>query len=159
MTVWLIGEAPTRHTTEPFVGSAGNRLSKMAGFDVRKEFHCVNVLKEWPGRSNSKGAEFPVGPARRGAQELLRWVNLEDKLIVVGGRCAKKAFRFNPEIEAYEWTSIVEGTAMNFPAHLGWTRITYIPHPSGVNQHWNLPENVERLREFLDYVRKTTLTS
>lgn len=156
MTIWMIGEAPTRNTTEPFVGRAGSRLSAMAGFNVRKEFRCTNVLKEWPGQARNKGAQFPIGPARIGAEKLLWQVKPEDRVIVVGGRCASKAFRFKPEVKPYEWTTLALGTRMNFISGLAQVKICMIPHPTSINQHWNDPANVERLREFLDQARNLT---
>jgi len=149
--IWLIGEAPTRHTTEAFAGRSGNKMSEMAGFNVRRIFRCTNVLEEWPGKMNSKGAQFPLVDARKGVRRLLLDEELNpptDRLLLVGGRVVK-AFMMSRSIEPYRWTTMRQSSKFVIPRPILDMPIAYVPHPSGINQHWNDARNVVKFREFM----------
>lgn len=156
MTWWLIGEAPTRTTTEPFVGDAARNLEKMIGFDFRPMFKLTNVLDTWPGPGHSKGARFPIGPAREGALRLFRRFEPGDRIVLVGGRVAERAFMIRKS-PAYDWNVMYNVSEWGYnggPSNDSLrTWVAWVPHPSRINMAWNDPANVLKMRSFFSDIR------
>lgn len=123
----IIGQAPARGSTMPFVGQSGRRLARLAGLDL-EELHrrveMTNILEEWPGRTG-KGDDFPMALAREKAAALIqRLERQEPRRILLMGRKVKRAMGANV-YEYFQWWPFDQHNAMIFP------------HPSGVNHLWN----------------------
>lgn len=145
----LVGEAPPqsrmRDTPDspPFSGASGRRLSDLLGVDVTKVFDTRNVFSIWPGPGGN-GSKFPMGPAKRAAGDFVRKLDPQAmRVILVGSRVAK-AFQVY-YLPLLKWRTV----------QFNWSKgsrilvVSRIPHPSGVNQDWNDPVTVERVRIFL----------
>jgi uracil-DNA glycosylase len=136
----LVGEAPARTTVgaRPFSGRTGARLAELAGVErLRDSFEVVNLLDRWPGPTGAKGSEFPMEVARARAAAMVPRLVLRRRRVVLVGRRVAGAFRL-ARLPYLSWERID-----------GLAEVAVLPHPSGVNQWYNDPGNVERARRFL----------
>lgn len=136
--VVLLGEAPGRGAdpTRPLVGGrSGGRLQAAAGMTLRQyveAFARVNLIDVEQVR-DGKGSAFPMDLARERASVLAD--AFAGRRVLFVGRRVARAF----------------GLRSDYLVWNGNTRFEWaiIPHPSGINQWWNDPENVERAGRFL----------
>jgi hypothetical protein len=139
MRVLLVGEAPSRSggKLRAFDGASGERLAEWARFPFGKyqlleRARTENVLARWPGvgYAGEKGSWFPTALARARARNMY----LAEITIFCGRRVAKA---FDVEwLPYFHWFDMT------------WNRQTttavVIPHPSGCNRYYNVPENREK---------------
>jgi uracil-DNA glycosylase len=85
----------------------------------------TNLLKRFPG-AQSKGAAFPLAEAREAVRRLERRTPKRVSMVLLGKRVGAA---FGAKGGYFEWTT-VRGR-----------RVMVFPHPSGINQWWNDPEN------------------
>lgn len=141
MKKWLIGQQPNRNVPSEALSAddpiwAGARLAKLAGMSP-EEYHRhferrnVNYLME---------AQFKADRLAK-----IRAYNLSKKfesgdIVVFMGRTVCDCFGLNSDrlFQFYETNS-------------GWLYAT-IHHPSNRNRWWNIEENVEFAREFMESV-------
>jgi len=133
--VILVGQAPgPREQGGILAGASGRRLAALAGMDLGDfltKFERVNVLEQHPvDRGDADLAIARADTMRAG------WAG---RRVVLLGRSVAAAFRLNPK--AYEWFEVMELEP--------GIEAAVIPHPSGISNWWNDPENVERAREFM----------
>lgn len=128
--VILIGQAPNRigRADRPLLGGrSGEFLQGLAGMTIwqyARAFERRNLLAEFPG-SAAHGDAFPRAEARDAADAMV--ASLIGRRAIMVGRSVAWAFRA-ANIEFYRWSSDVRG--FDFAV---------IPHPSGINMHWNKP--------------------
>lgn len=152
----LIGQAPGNPEDArnqegldgPLGGRAAENLSKYAGWENTEDFMSLferdNILRKYSGSAEGKGDLFPEEEAREKAPERLReyWGRT---ILAVGKKPA--------ELLLEEMVDYYERSVRNsFPGKSekdGFTEIYCIPHPSGINRHWNDENNVERFENFL----------
>ena len=130
----VIGEAPNRSGagSDPRDIFATGRLAEYG--DVAR-FERVNVLKSWPGEAGG-GSAFPMTQARPAARELRSCQPIGRPFILVGTRVASA---FGCRRRDYEYLEWIE--------HLD-RKLVVVPHPSGLNRWWNVPENVAAIERF-----------
>lgn len=137
----LIGQAPNRsgRADLPLTGGrTGGRLQELMGLSLGsyvRLFSRANLLDAWPGSGGPKGDAFPARLARIAAIEMLEAGHLRDRLVLFVGVGTARAFRF-------------PAPPLDWAEHAG-TLCACVPHPSGVNLWWNLPENERAARAFL----------
>ena len=168
----FIGQAPgptsrkVDNVTVPLDGSAGARLSRLAGVPAEilwQVCHRRNLIEKYPGKKpisktklryseshseqyklhNSSGDNFPLAEARQNAASM----DLSPyALVIVLGLNVARAFNLvNAKLfRRYRW----EGEAGKRPnpvssdsAWDGQTMILVFPHPSGVSHYWNTRDN------------------
>jgi uracil-DNA glycosylase len=150
----LVGEAPARTKVgEPaFTSRSGEFLSSVAGFDVRDEFTCRNLLDYWPGPS-SKGSLFPREEGREAAEKLIRAYakRYPNKTLhfILAGRRVSGAFGVTKQTQLLDWLPFHLVTTLDEDIPHRWW-VTVIPHPSLVNRFWNKLENHEAVKQFLN---------
>jgi hypothetical protein len=113
----------------PASTSSGRRLAQLGGGALPR----TNVIQRYPGRSG-KGAAFPLDEARVGLARLRRRTPLRVAFVYVGKRVAA----------ADGW----RGPYLQWGEHRG-RLVATLPHPSGINQWWNDPANVELAGRFV----------
>ncbi len=148
MRVILVGQGPSASGEggKPFDGRPGAFLAALCGLTLDEFLRLttpVNLLSRFHGKQrHGKGDAFPKQPARDAARRMLP--ALRGTLVVAAGKEVAAAFG----VVRPEWFQLrrAEGCV-----------VLTIPHPSGINRSWNLPEMKERagkaLREVLGLVR------
>ena len=149
----LIGQAPGPNTNpdaplwpEP-ASSTGGRLAGFAGMGARaylRTFDRINLLNEFPGRTQKRDDTWPVRDARIAASAI-RPLLLGRSVILVG-RNVSDAFSLG-EIPFHTWTRLTAGRRFLFD-------VAVIPHPSGRNHWYRKPENMEQVRAFWSAIRE-----
>lgn len=134
----IIGEAPSKNeeTPRPIEGRIGKRLANYAGislYDFLAMFDRTNLLHVRQD-TKEKGFEFDLPSARIAAATIMKALNDDDLVLLLGGRVA----------EAF-------GVHDNYFAKvkLGRAEAYILPHPSGVNRWHNDPENKAKMTAFM----------
>lgn len=181
MRVLLLGEAPNEATAgRPRAwllpdGSgachSANNLLRHSGWSIMDYLRVFqvrdNLIHECPARAE-KGYTWHVRQGRARAPLLIRKHGLlapdrrdkVDRVVILGRRVAR----------CFEWEGFHTGAPL---AHarvplLEWHVIradrvgdyltaAILPHPSGINTWWHIPENREAARAFLDKLRQEVL--
>jgi len=135
----VIGEAPNRTgmLNRPIDGRCGSILAALGGVDITeflRLFARANVLDAWPGPGASKGAQFPMVEARRGAERLATKF-VRGRLVILLGHRTAAAFGVRDVYFAKR--------------RIGAADVVVMPHPSGINRWYNDPTNVARARRFM----------
>jgi hypothetical protein len=122
----------------PFYGATGQKIAQLLDIEPWQSifylFDFKNLLNQWPGyRKISKGDNFPMSRAQEAAFQLAP--QLRGRIVVMCGRLVEKAFG-EPAVPFFTWVP-------------GDFKHAVIPHPSGMNRFWNIPENVDHARKFL----------
>lgn len=90
-----------------------------------RRFERQNLLSAFPGSAPIKGDLFPSAKARVAAERVVP--SLVGRTVILVGRAVSQAFGL-AELGFYEWADDPRGF-----------RVAVIPHPSGINFHWNEP--------------------
>jgi uracil-DNA glycosylase len=155
----FIGEAPSPSTSRfgshPLVGMTGARLAQWARLSP-SEFHaraaCVNLFWQVPQRWEAKAA-------RRQAEWL--WASItqpKEQVLDHYGAWVREVAVGAPVILLGERVAAAFGMASLRPYQLTQTAgpaVAVMPHPSGLNHHWNEAANVRRAERFLRKVMGT----
>lgn len=126
----LIGQAPARigRPNRPLIdGRSGEFLRDLTGctlWQYARRFERVNLLAKFPG-SAPHGDLFPSAEARDAANRMID--SLAGRRVVFVGRAVATAFG-HFDAPFYAWLRDDRGF-----------RFAAMPHPSGVNHHWNKP--------------------
>lgn len=132
----LIGQAPGPNTRPELPlfpvpsTSAGGRLAQIAGMDrghYIQAFDRINLLQTFPGK-HKRDDKFPLRLAKVAAAALRPL--LHDRVVVLVGRNVASAFEL--ELPFHDWADPGLGFCQ---------KVAVIPHPSGRNKWYNLPEN------------------
>lgn len=136
---WFIGEAPSPSTSRyggtPLVGESGRRLATWAGLsqaEFRRRAECRNLFQAIPQRWSRTDARLmaeAVAGAAFGAPEA--------PLLVLLGERVAEAFKLAGR-EPYREMQLLSGL-----------RVATMPHPSGLNHHWNEEANIRAAEVFL----------
>lgn len=124
----LIGQAPNRRgrPDRPLIGGrSGEFLQSLAGMTLwqyARAFERRNLLAAFPG-SAPHGDLFPAAEARTAAVEMAP--SLAGRRVIFVGRAVAAAFG-HEQAPFYAWAKDDRGF-----------EFAVIPHPSGVNTHWN----------------------
>lgn len=143
MRALFIGEAPSRSTSRSgaaLVGETGRRLASWAGVSA-SEFHkrvaCRNLFDHLPSKWDREEAMMRAAlllvREHGGHAPSLPVVLLGEKVADAFG--VKDDQRHTP----YRW----------YPYPTAARRFAVMPHPSGLNHHWNDEANVRRAERFL----------
>ena len=115
--IMLVGEAPGKcENTKgiPFVGKAGDRLTKMlisVGFDVEKDIYFCNTVKCQPfNNRNPKPKEIETCKKYLDAQ--IKFVN--PKIIILCGKVAAQTFGFEENLKDIHGKFIVKNNIKFF---------------------------------------------
>lgn len=155
----LVGEAPSSSTDgePPFSGRSGRRLAELIGIrfeDLPCFFELHNLFDRYPG-SNGKGSDFPLDLARDRARELAPKLvphALPYRRVILAGHRVAQAFGLGtPDPTGNDLMTWVSSVPRLTAPELAERDFIYavVPHPSGVNQWWNEPGNVQRAARFL----------
>lgn len=134
----LVGEAPGRGEGKPLEGAIGLRLSALFGLSLEEylaKTERMNLLDRFPGlQGGGKGTLFPKKAAMAAYE--LKWRELSHKRVIFLGK------------------RVAEVCGVDIMEYLYWQRYgggeaAIIPHPSGIVQWWNDPDNELAAREFL----------
>lgn len=160
MELLIVGEAPSRTTSEPLSGRSGARIAELMGLTTEtfvERFDRVNLLDEYPG-SDGKGTAFPFLPAMARAFELREgpWTHY----LLLGRRVAG-AFGLRDDAEFLRWYElvglrIVVPDGELFPRSSEPKRAVVLPHPSGIVRWWNTTANRRAARAFLRRLERET---
>lgn len=129
--VMLVGQAPSRlgRPDRPLIGGrSGSFLMELTGMNLiqyARRFERRNLLRDFPGSAPIKGDLFPSKEAREAAARMID--TLRGRTVILVGRAVSEAFGLGAA-DFYEWSDDARGF-----------RVAIIPHPSGINAHWNLP--------------------
>lgn len=144
----IVGQAAPREHPKPpaFQGLSGKRLSDLLGEDWSYRFDAVNLIPSYPGprhRGNytmdrTYGDQFPRHIAK-GNAEKIKW-GLTPRFLILCGRSVGRAFENRLGFKEWRYFEINE---------TGVHTCALFPHPSGLNRHWNHPDDVARCRAFL----------
>lgn len=135
MKIVLIGQAPSRHSIEPFGGRSGDRLAALSGMAplaFRQTYERLNLLTSYPGKVG-KGDAFPRAVARLRAADMV--LKLLDRRVVLVGAGVAAAFRVD-DLPILTWVRVYNAD------------FAICPHPSGINRWWNDPDNAAAARAF-----------
>lgn len=143
----FIGQAPSRETDgkPPFVGKCGAFLAGLMGLsqdEMLSQHEFINLLPRWPGKGVN-GDLFPIIQARAAAKKLLP--SLFGRRVILLGSNVARAFgatSFQYYAGPYEVHDLEDSNKITIP----W--LVVIPHPSGVNRHWNNPTSRDVARKF-----------
>lgn len=140
MLVLIVGQGPSASSEglPPFDPStySGRKLCELAGVERAEELGVVvNLLDRYPGRSRkgSKGDHFFAWKARQIAKKTP--LHRFDRVVLVGRNVARSF-------------GVGDRPFLRWFEHRG-TKVSIVPHPSGVNHWWNDPRNVRRARRFV----------
>ena len=138
MRILFVGQAPSRETDglPPFVGKCGTFLAELLGTTQEQmlfDHDFVNVLDRWPGRGPG-GDKFPMLEAKVAAKKKIP--QLRGRTVVLLGANVARAFG-GPKFQYLGWYQLRN------PDNLSdiICQATIVPHPSGVNRHWNNHDN------------------
>lgn len=138
-TILIVGQGPSKSGVGkmPLDGDKGSgaKLAELAGVtaeQLHEKAECINLLTEWYG-SNGKGDKFPMEFAKENAASLKPLFAQYKHVILLGSNVAAA---FGYKSKTLHWFG-------KDPL------IAIVPHPSGVNRHWNDPANVEHAKLFL----------
>lgn len=130
MTILLLGEAPARGTKVPFDGQSGDRLRKLLGTEFNR-LRLMNLYQMSRARAG-KGSEWNANAARKRAKQFV----IPADFVLLAGRRVAAAFGIPKGVRYFEPCMVHDVVAY------------VIPHPSGVNQWWNVELNVQRAKNF-----------
>lgn len=127
----------------PLVGGRSGRfLQELSGCATLghyvRTFTTLNLLDYFPGK-DGKGDRFPMMEARIEARKLTPL--LQGRSVIFVGMQVAEAFGAIAA-KFYEWR--LYPSVWSIDGFQG----APIPHPSGINHHWNDKENVERAKQF-----------
>lgn len=136
----IIGEQPSKNgdPSKPIQGRIGERLAECAGLtfdEYMEKFDRMNLL-DVRAEYSGKGMDFNVKAARSTARELITRAFLPGRLILILGKRAASAFGMTSI--AYFQRMVINGA-----------EVYVVPHPSGINRWWNLPENEQQMIRFM----------
>ena len=146
--ILFIGQAPSRDTDgkPPFTGRCGaflaEKLLNMSQGEMLKCHDFKNVLSRWPGKG-AGGDKFPMAEARIAAEALIPL--MKDRTVVLLGYNVARAFN----IQAFTYLQCYvfrhRGVEVTQDMYV-------IPHPSGINRHWNDRTNIDEARKLLRFI-------
>jgi uracil-DNA glycosylase len=142
----FIGQAPSRETEgkPPFTGKCGSFLAGLMGLtqeEMLATHDFLNVLDHYPGKGVG-GDKFPMVEATVKARKMLP--TLRGRSIILLGANVARAFG------AKQFSYLTQYEIRN-PENLADIIVPWmvvIPHPSGINRHWNKPANRDVVRKF-----------
>lgn len=110
-----------------------------------RSFDRMNLLPYFPGSSErQKGDLFPMRQAKLAAATIRPL--LAGRVVVCMGRGVSTALGFD-EAEPMVWHVLHCGHGPAWPR--SHARVAWLPHTSGCNRWYSVPDNVTRAREFL----------
>lgn len=133
---------------------SANRLLDYTGYDLDtylRTFDRDNLIHQSPPRQ-ARGRSFSAATARRAARRIFDHGDRWRGIVMLGKRVASAfswvgdddAIISNSRLPLLCWHRVVElsrPSPSTIPAAI-------IPHPSGVNRWWNVPENRRDARQF-----------
>lgn len=150
MRILFIGQAPSRESDgkPPFTGKCGIFLANLMGKtqdQMLQDHDFLNVLDRWPGKGIG-GDKFPMVEATIRAKNL--FPAMRGKIVVLLGANVARAFNLK-SFTYYESHKVLDPENT---ADVLSPLCCVMPHPSGVNRHWNHLENRLRAQEFLSNI-------
>lgn len=148
MRLLFIGQAPSRETEgkPPFTGKCGKFLAEdlmgLSQEQMLRDHDFLNVFDHWPGKGIG-GDKFPMAEAKIRAKKMLD--QLKDRTVVLLGANVARAFG----AIRFKYLGVYELRHPDRPSEVISRALTVVPHPSGVNRHWNNPKNREVAKSFL----------
>lgn len=152
MKITFVGQAPSRETDgqPPFTGRCGAFLANLMDMtqeEMLREHAFLNVLDKWPGKGLG-GDKFPMVQAMTAAKEKLELLRKKPLVVLLGNNVAR-AFGAK-DFSYFSWYEIRNPENIT---DVVVPRMSVVPHPSGVNRHWNRAENRDIARKFFHYLR------
>ena len=139
MKLLFVGQAPSKETDgqPPFIGKCGKFLAELLGTtqeQMLQEHDFINILDNWPGKGIT-GDKFPMQEAKIAARKKLSI--MEGRTCVLLGRNVATALGCK-QFQYFWWYEIHDPVDFDICVV---KQAIIIPHPSGVNRHWNKEEN------------------
>ena len=124
---------------------SGAKLMKYMGL-ARRDYARIAKINLCPAPEKHLPREYLTLIMAWNAQTLYRGGALREKSVFLLGRRVMVAFTMAmngaPPMDRFKWY----GPFLS--SRSPWRRVSYLPHPSGMNHYWNSEENKETAAEF-----------